>query len=138
MVDTNKHIVLYDDACPMCTFQMKCLSWLDWQAKLNLIPLSDPRAQKANPSLTREDLLEAIHVISTKGITYRGARAIRFIGFSLPLIFPLTLILYLPFVILVAEAIYKCISQNRHLISRLLGCKEACSILPTKKSDTNQ
>lgn len=122
----------------MCTFQMKCLTWLDWQNKLHLIPLSNPEAQKANPSLTREELLEAIHAISIEGVTYRGARAIRFLGFRLPLLLPMALFLSIPFVIGLAEVIYKWVSQNRHLLSKLFGCKEACSIMPEKKSTSDK
>ena len=32
----TKHIVLYDGECPMCIFQMKVLSWLDWRGALAL------------------------------------------------------------------------------------------------------
>src|SRR5438132_462760 len=44
----TRHIVLYDDECSMCTFQMKVLSWLDWFDVLALTPLSDPRAKEAS------------------------------------------------------------------------------------------
>ncbi|MDB6151821.1 MAG: putative thiol-disulfide oxidoreductase, partial [Chthoniobacteraceae bacterium] len=40
----RQHIVLYDDQCPLCTFQMRLLSWLDWLNCLALVPLSDPVA----------------------------------------------------------------------------------------------
>src|SRR5688572_11305966 len=29
-VPMKKQIVLYDNECSLCTFQMKVLSWLDW------------------------------------------------------------------------------------------------------------
>lgn len=63
----TQHIVLYDGDCPMCTFQMKVLSWLDWFHLLALVPLSDPRAHEIAPQLTREDLLEAIHCVTPQG-----------------------------------------------------------------------
>ena len=87
------HIVLYDDECPLCQFQMKVLSWLDWRNTLAIVPLSDPRAKAFAPSLTREDLLEAIHCVTPEGRIYRGARAIRFVGMRLPLLVPLALLL---------------------------------------------
>src|SRR3954452_25373374 len=128
----TQHIVLYDGECSMCTFQMKVLSWLDWRHTLALVPLSDPRAQEIAPELTREDLLEAIHCVTPQGRIYRGARAIRFAGLRLPLLVPVALFLWLPGVIQIAEIIYRWISKNRLILSRVFGCKGACAILPAR------
>jgi predicted DCC family thiol-disulfide oxidoreductase YuxK len=134
----KKHIVLYDSECPMCTFQMKVLSWLDWFNVLSLTPLSDPRSQEIAPSLTREDLQEAIHCVTPEGRIYRGARCIRFVGLRLPLLIPVALFLWLPGVIYIAEIIYKWISRNRLILSRVFGCKDACAILPAKKREQDK
>ena len=127
------HSVLFDQDCSLCTFQMRLLSWLDWNNQLALIPLSDPRVAVLAPSLTREDLQEAIHCITPKGRIYRGARALRFIGARLPLLFPLTLLLWIPGVIQIAELVYGWISRNRYWISRLFGCSNACALVPKKE-----
>jgi predicted DCC family thiol-disulfide oxidoreductase YuxK len=132
------HIVLYDDGCPMCTFQMKVLSWLDWFHALALVPLSDPRAQEIAPQLTREDLMEAIHCVTPERRIYRGARAIRFAGMRLPLLVPVALFLWLPGVIWIAEIVYQWVSRNRLLISRVFGCKDACAILPARKREQDK
>jgi predicted DCC family thiol-disulfide oxidoreductase YuxK len=134
----NKHIVLYDDGCPMCTFQMKVLSWLDWFNVLALTPLSDQKAKEVAPTLTREDLLEAIHCVTPEGRIYRGARCIRFVGMRLPLLVPVALFLWIPGVIQIAEIIYQWVSRNRLLLSRVFGCKDACSILPAKKREQDK
>ena len=134
----TQHIVLYDGECPMCTFQMKVLSWLDWFQRLALVPLADPRAHEIAPQLTREDLLEAIHCVTPQGRIYRGARAIRFVGMRLPLLIPVALLLWFPGVIQIAEIIYKHISKNRLLLSRVFGCKDACSILPARKREQDK
>src|SRR5437762_2238727 len=118
------HIVLYDDQCPLCTFQMRVLAWLDWLNITRLVPLSDSLAAKVAPQLTREDLLEAIHCIARDGGVYRGARCIRFVGMRMPLFAPIALFLWLPGIIFVAEKIYASVSRNRHLLSRAFGCKE--------------
>src|SRR5258707_14354194 len=99
----NPHIVLYDDHCPLCTFQMKVLSWLDWRNSLALLPLSDPKAAQIAPQLTREDLLEAIHCVTPDGKIHRGARALRFVAMRLPLMLPVALVLWVPAVIRIAE-----------------------------------
>ena len=134
----TQHIVLYDGECPMCVFQMKMLSWLDWFGVLALVPLSDPRAQEVAPQLTREDLLEAIHCVTPQGRIYRGARAIRFVGMRLPLLVPVALFLWIPGVIQIAEIIYRWVSRNRLVLSRVFGCKDACALLPAKKREQDK
>ena len=81
----DKHVLLFDSDCPMCTFQSRTLGWLDWFGCVEMIPLKDTRAQKIAPDITREDLLEAIHCITPEGEIHRGARAIRFLGMRVPL-----------------------------------------------------
>jgi predicted DCC family thiol-disulfide oxidoreductase YuxK len=134
----TKHIILYDGECPMCVFQMKVLSWLDWFGALSLMPLSDPHAQEIAPQLTREDLMEAIHCVTPQGRIYRGARAIRFVGMRLPLLVPVALFLWFPGVIWIAEIIYRWVSRNRLLLSRVFGCKDACAILPARKREQDK
>ena len=134
----NQHLVLYDGECPLCIFQMRVLTWLDWLNKLALIPLTDPRAQQAAPQLDREQLLAAMHCVAKDGRIYRGARCIRFVGMRLPLLVPLALLLWVPGVIWIAEKVYNLIARNRLVLSRLFGCKEACSILPARKREQDE
>ena len=124
--------VLYDDDCPLCTFQIRLLSWLDWFNVIVAVPISDPQVKTIAAQLTREQLLEAIHCVTSKGVIHRGARCIRFLGMRLPMLVPMALMLWIPGVIQVAEIIYQWISRNRHYLSRIFGCKEACSLLPAR------
>ena len=132
------HLVLYDGDCPLCIFQSRVLGWLDWFNVLSLVPLSDPRAKEAAPQIEREDLIEAIHCIAKNGRIYRGARCIRFVGMRLPLLVPVALFLWLPGVIYIAEIVYKVISSNRLVLSRLFGCKDACALMPTRKREQDK
>ena len=129
------HIVLYDGDCSLCTFQMRVITWLDWFHAVSLLPIADSRAAKLAPQLTREDLLEAIHCLTKDGKIHRGARCLRFIGLRMPLAFPFALILWIPGVIYLAEIGYRWISRNRHLLSRVFGCKEACAIMPARRRE---
>ena len=127
------HIVLYDGDCSLCTFQMRVITGLDWFNTVSLLPIADPRVAQVAPSITREVLLEAIHCVTKDGRIHRGARCIRFIGMRMPLGVPLALVLWFPGVIWIAEKMYMWISRNRHLLSRVFGCKEACAILPMRQ-----
>lgn len=129
----EKILVLYDQDCPFCVFQMKLLTWLDWMNQLRLVALSDPVARERVPQLSREELLEAMHCLAPDGRIFRGARCIRHLGMKLPVLFPLGLILHIPGIIWIAEKIYGVVSANRYHISRLFGCKDACAILPARK-----
>ncbi len=128
----NQHLVLYDQDCPLCTFQMRVLTWLDWRNCLALVPLSSPRAQTAAQSLGAEELRAAIHCITRDGRIHRGARCIRFVGMRLPALVPVGLFLWIPGVIQIAEVIYRWVSRNRHVLSRVFGCKDACALLPKR------
>ncbi len=129
----EKNIVLYDSQCPLCVFQMRLLTWLDWCNILSLVPASDSMVCRIAPQITAEELQAAIHCISRDSRIYRGARCIRFIGMRMPLLVPLALFLWIPGVIFIAEIFYKMISRNRLVLSRLFGCKEACAILPKRQ-----
>ena len=131
----SAHFLLFDDECSLCTFQMRVITWLDWFNVVSLLPISDPRAQAVAGELTRDQLLEAIHCVARDGRIYRGARCLRFIGLRLPLAFPFALFLWIPGVIYLAEIGYRWISRNRHLLSRVFGCKEACAIMPARRRE---
>lgn len=129
----TKHVVLYDGECPLCTFQMRLITWLDWFHVVSLIPINHPAAAGLAPHLTQEQLLEAVHCVTPAGRVYRGARCFRFLGLRIPLLLPLGLVLWIPGVIWIAEKVYAWVSRHRHLLSRLFGCKEACRIMPARK-----
>jgi predicted DCC family thiol-disulfide oxidoreductase YuxK len=124
--------ILYDDHCPMCTFQMRVLTWLDWFHRVRLLPISNPRASQVAPALTHAQLLEAIHCVTPSGTIFSGARALRHVGLRMPLVVPLSLVLWLPGVIWFAERIYAAVSRNRYVLSRLFGCRGACAVLPAR------
>ena len=130
------HTVLYDSDCPLCTFQMKSLTWLDWLDKVRFVPINEAaQAGIDTQGLTREDLIEAIHCLTPEGEVHRGARAIRFLGMRMPLLVPVSLVLWFPGVIWIAERVYKVVSDNRLLLSKLFGCKGACAIMPQRERE---
>ena len=133
-----KHLVLYDDQCPLCVFQMKMLTWLDWLHVARVVPLSSPEAREAAPGVEAEQLRAAMHVVTSSGKLHRGARSIRFLALRMPLLVPLGLFLWLPGVIWVAEKVYAWIAKNRLVLSRVFGCKDACALVPSRKREGDQ
>lgn len=129
----EKHVLLFDSDCPLCTFQSRSLAWMDWLSKVEMIPLKDPRSAEIAPDITREDLQEAIHCITPENEIHRGARAIRFLAMRIPLLVPVGLFLWIPGVIWIAEKVYAFVSKHRLFFSKIFGCKGACAIMPEKK-----
>ena len=130
-----RHIVLYDGECSLCTFQMRLLTWLDWFNVLQLVPITHPLAAQVAPQIHREALLEAIHCVTPDGRIYRGARALRFVGLRLPILFLVALVLWIPGVIWIAEHIYQWVARHRQFLSRIFGCKDACAVLPARRRE---
>lgn len=132
------HLVLYDDQCPLCVFQMKLVTWLDWLHVTRLVPLSSPEGAKAAPGVEPEALRAAMHVVTSSGKMHRGARCVRFLSLRMPLLIPLGLLLWLPGVIWVAEFVYNLIARNRLRLSRIFGCKDACAVMPARKREGDE
>ncbi len=131
-MNANANIVLYDDECSLCTFQMRVLRWLDWLNAVRLVPISAPEAAEIAPQLTRRDLMEAIHCVTPTGRVHRGARALRYVGMRMPLLVPMALVLWFPGLIWIAERVYAWVSRNRYFLSRVFGCKGACAVMPER------
>ena len=137
-VQRPTHLVLYDDGCSFCTFQMRLLTWLDWLNRTTLVPISHPDRPRIAAGISPEALQEAMHCITPEGTIYRGARCIRFLSARLPLALPLALILWIPGAIWVAEWVYARVSRNRYLLSRWFGCAGACAVLPARQRSTDK
>lgn len=130
---SDKTIVLYDGRCPMCTFQMQLLTWVDIFHRLQLIPYQDQAATEYTDSIDPSALQASIHCVNPRGLIFRGARALRHICMRLPPYIPFALLLWIPGTLYIAHEIYDGISRNRMRISRIFGCTSACKIIPAKQ-----
>ncbi len=137
-IQRSTHVVLYDDACSLCAFQMRVMTWIDWFSCVSLVPISSPRTPEFAPGIPQEALQEAIHCVTPEGRIYRGARAIRFLSARMPLAWLFALLLWIPGVIWVAERAYQWISRNRYRLSRWFGCEGACGVLPARARDNEK
>jgi predicted DCC family thiol-disulfide oxidoreductase YuxK len=127
-------VVIYDGKCPMCTFQSRFIGYADFLHRLEMLPAQDARVQALAPHLTYADLMSAMHVVTPERKIHRGARAIRYIAARLPLLWPLCILLWIPGAIYLSEFIYRIVSRNRYVLSKVFGCKTACAVLPKKKN----
>lgn len=136
-VHGERIVVLYDGRCPLCTFQTKLLTWLDWCSVTRMVPFQHEAAQAYVAGVDPAELSAAIHVVGRDGRIRKSARALRYLGMRMPLLVPLALVAWLPGVIWVAEAVYALISRNRLQLSSIFGCQGACQIMPARQRDND-
>jgi predicted DCC family thiol-disulfide oxidoreductase YuxK len=90
------------------------MSRLDW---LHFFEYKDATDQNNRdqyaPTIPEETLLEALHVRVAEGKYFRGFAAIRFIIARIPLTTIISPLLWLPWMGVVGEKLYKVIAKNR-------------------------
>ncbi|AZB43160.1 DUF393 domain-containing protein [Bacillus sp. FJAT-42376] len=110
--DYLQHVVFYDAQCPLCFYLKKFLSSLDWNQRIRW---SSVQTIEDTPYafLRNRPLLKEIHMITNEGDVLAGAHTIRKIFLSMPLTKLAGFVLYVSFVMNLAEAFYKKVSASR-------------------------
>lgn len=119
-------IVIYDGRCSFCRFQISLLRTLDICKKLKFISLYDDIVSEQFPMLSREDLLKQMYVVSSTQFIYGGAEAIRYLSRRLILLWPMAILLHIPYSMFFWDKIYRFIARNRYLIAG--KCSDSCAI----------
>ncbi len=111
-----RHVLIYDGACGVCRRTVAVLRRLDVLGRVEFLDaLSDwPRIQAANPSLSQEECLATMHVVTADGRIEKGYDAYRALSWSLPLLWPIAPLLYAPGVPVLGRRIYAAVSARRH------------------------
>ncbi len=114
-----KITLLYDGNCVLCRQSNRLVSRLDW---LNRTQSFDAQmVHEQYPNLDYTDLMGAIHVITTDEQVLVGFFSVRYLARSLPLLWPLSPLLYLPGMNWLGPKIYGWIARRRYTINRLVG-----------------
>jgi len=129
----RRPLLLYDAGCPLCTFQSRLLSWLDWFGTVRLVPFDHPAAAPFVAGIDPHELSAAIHLVGVDGRVRKGVRALRLAGLRMPALAPLAAALWIAGVVDVAEWCYDFVSGRRQTLSRIFGCESACRIMPTHR-----
>ena len=113
--------LIFDDGCGLCQRGVWLLQRFDWFKTITLVPFSNATDLLVEHSITTEAMMKAMHLVTRDGRVFAGAEAVREFGIRMPLLFPLALAMRLGFVLRLANWVYKKISGNRYVISRLLN-----------------
>ena len=133
----SRHILFYDSDCPFCNFQVRALARMAWFNKVEFVPSKNFHQLRLGVHIDDNDLNQAIHCVTPNKDVYRGARAIRFLGLRMPILIPLSLLMWFPGMIIISDRIYKLISRNRYFLSRFVGCKDNCSLGFSEKKNSD-
>ena len=74
--------VLYDGNCRFCRGQISILRRLDVTGQLEFTSLHDARVPEAFPGLSREEMMEEMVVVDTRGREWRGAAAVCLVAYG--------------------------------------------------------
>jgi predicted DCC family thiol-disulfide oxidoreductase YuxK len=110
-------LVLYDGECRFCRGQIAMLRRCDLFGRLRFLSLHDPSVAADFPELSRDALLERMHVIDRTGGVRDGAESVRYLSRLLPPLWPLAVLLHVPGSLPLWRWIYACIARNRYRIA---------------------
>lgn len=120
--------IVYDGNCGFCRHslsQLKIMDMFDVFEPVDFHRLDDPAL--VHLQLTQKTAASQLHLVEPDGRLYGGFEAFRRMCFSLPMCYPLILVLYFPGMGLAGPCIYRWAAQNRYLFHSNTTCKSnAC------------
>lgn len=123
---TMRDVVIYDGECAFCRSQIKIIKTLDICGKLNFESCHDEAVRKKYNHISYEDFLSRMYVVDVVGNSYGGAEAVRYISKKLVVLWPLAILLHIPYSNSFWHWLYDTIARNRY---RIAGkCMDGCSI----------
>jgi predicted DCC family thiol-disulfide oxidoreductase YuxK len=123
-----KHQVFYDSLCPVCRRSRKWLERLDWRGRLVFRDIHDRETASAElPDVSYADMLREMYVKRADGRHFGGYFALRALAPSLPLLWPIVPLMWLPGAAWAGRRVYAWVARNRF---RRASCDEndACSL----------
>ncbi len=111
-----RHALIYDGACGLCRRTVAVLRRLDVLGRLEFLDALSTwsRIHVAYPILSQEDCLAAMRVVTADGRVEKGYDAYRALSWSLPLLWPIAPLLYVPGVPVLGRRIYAAVAARRH------------------------
>jgi predicted DCC family thiol-disulfide oxidoreductase YuxK len=124
----GRAVLLFDGECAFCRKGVAVLKKLDW---LRRIEYRDAREvanlPRCDEPLIPQKLLDEMHVVTPDGRrSFAGYRAIRWLSWRVPPLWPLAPFLYLPGAVWLGSRLYRWIARNRF---KLVPCEHgACRV----------
>jgi predicted DCC family thiol-disulfide oxidoreductase YuxK len=113
----ERDLVLYDGMCRFCRSQIAILKRLDLAGRLDFISLHDPSVARDFPEIPLENLMREMYLVDRSGSAFGGSQALRVVSRRLPLLWPLALLLHIPFSQPLWNGLYRLVARNRYRIA---------------------
>ena len=116
------YTVVYDGACSVCQRSMNVLRRWDRKELLAIVASQTPGVHARFPWIPARAYVESVQLIDRDGRTWQGAAAIEQLLMILPRGRLISWTFHIPFVRVIAEALYRWFARNRYR----LGCGDHC------------
>lgn len=118
--------VVYDGLCPLCIRTMAVVDVIDGGRRLEYLDLERDwgRIAELAPSITRDDALAAMHVVTSRGEVHRGFDAFRAVAAVTPALRAFAPLLHLPPIPQLGRGVYRWVARRR---PRRL-CRDVCEL----------
>lgn len=110
-------VIIYDGACGFCQKQVRRLHQWDGKGRIAFLPIDDPEVRRRWPEFSREQLMHHMHVVDRFGDVHVGAAAFRYLSRRLPRLWPLALLMHIPFSGPFWRAGYRWFARRRYRLS---------------------
>jgi len=109
--------LVYDGSCGLCRKSIKLIKVLDPSHRLNYIDMRNRAAMKGLTKVDRQQAEQEIHLVDDRGNIRKGFFVYRALAKTLPLMYPMLILLYFPGSRFLGPVIYKLIASNRYNLS---------------------
>jgi predicted DCC family thiol-disulfide oxidoreductase YuxK len=113
----DRDVVLYDGMCRFCRSQIAILKRLDLAGRLDFRSLHDPSVARDFPEIPFENLMREMVLVDRGGTAHGGAQALRVVSRRLVPLWPLALLLHIPFSRPIWNWLYRLVARNRYRIA---------------------
>jgi predicted DCC family thiol-disulfide oxidoreductase YuxK len=120
--------MLYDGRCRICTASAERIRRLDTEHSLDVLSLHEREVAARFPEITREAVLEEMHLVRPDGTIARGADSIRAVLRFLPRLRWLALLWFVPGFSPLARVGYKWVARNRYRWNKVTCDGDVCRI----------
>lgn len=108
--------VFYDASCPICNLEMNNLKTRNTAGRLCFIDASTPEFDASPFGVSKDDMMQALHVMASDGEMFSGVPAIRFIYQAVGLGWVVAPSAW-PLIQPLCKWLYRRIASHRHLLS---------------------
>lgn len=117
--------VIYDGHCGFCQQSVRQLKVMDLFNRCDYVDFQTAsHLELMHPSLNKTIAASQLHLVTPEGRIYGGFFAFRQMGWLMPMMWPLLLLMYLPTADWIGSALYRWMANNRYVFHFHKACKE--------------